>query len=115
MSYDVNQKQSFNQPVAQVSRSAATALEGLGGKVSGNPDKGQFEATFNKKVKSQPLNNRCQLRVKVAPQSDDSCQVLAKAYPVDPMGNKLTFGVQGNAAQVVMDTFLAELKAQLNA
>jgi hypothetical protein len=39
---------------------------------------------------------------------------MAKVYPVDPMGAKLTFGVRGNAAQTVMDTFLAELDEAVN-
>lgn len=115
MSYDVNHKQSFNHPAEMVSQSASQLLETLGGKTSqqSDPAKGLLEANFNKKVKSTMLVNRCQLKVKVVAQSPDSCNVLAKAYPVDPMGNKLAFGVRGNAAQVVIDTFFDELKTQL--
>jgi hypothetical protein len=117
MSYDVNARKSYNSPADTVSRNAAQILEQLGGKVSekSSPAKGQLEATFNKKVKDKSLPNRCQVRVKVVSQSADSCDVMAKVYPVDPMGNKLTFGVRGNAAQVVSDTFLTELEARIGA
>ena len=115
MSYDVNAKQSFDRPAAEVSQIALEVLNKLGGKISEktNPAKGQLESDFNKKINTQPLNNRCQLRVKVASQAAASCQVMIKAYPINPMGQKLTFGVQGNAAQTVVDTFLQELKNQI--
>jgi hypothetical protein len=115
MSYDVNTKKSFSSSAADVSRQAAQVLERLGGKASdkSNPAKGQLEVTFNKKVGEKPLPNRCQVRVKIAPDTDSSCNLMAKVFPVDPMGNRLTFGVRGDAAQVVSDTFLAELEASL--
>lgn len=117
MSYDVNTKKSYNSPADTVSQSAAQVLEQLGGKVSekSNPAKGQLEATFNKKIKDKALPNRCQVRVKVVSQSADSCNVMAKVYPVDPMGNKLTFGVRGDAAQVVSNTFITALEAKIGA
>lgn len=116
MSYDVNHQQSFSSPAAEVSHSALEILTSLGGKVTSktNPAKGQLEADFNKKISGQMLNNRCQLRIKVTSQSPESCQVMAKAYPIDPMGQKLAFGVQGNAAQIVIDTFFQELTRQVS-
>jgi hypothetical protein len=115
MSYDVNAKKSFDHPAAQVSATASDVLVKLGGKPSSksSPDKGQIEVTFNKKIKDRALVNRCQVRVKVVPQGN-SANLMAKVYPVDPMGAKLTFGVRGNAAQTVMDTFLAELDEAVN-
>lgn len=115
MSYDVNAKQNFNRPATEVSQVALEVLNSLGGKISAktNPAKGQLESDFNKKISTQPLSNRCQLRIKVKSQASESCQVMVKAYPIDPMGQKLTFGVQGNAAQVVVDTFFQELKNQI--
>lgn len=115
MSYDVNAKKSFNYPADQLSAAASDVLVKLGGKPSAksNPAKGQIEVTFNKKVKDRALVNRCQVRVKIVPQGD-STDLMAKVYPVDPMGAKLTFGVRGDAAQTVMDTFLAELNEVLN-
>ena len=111
MSYDVNGKQLINQPAGSVSGSIADVLVQLGGKTSAasNPAKGQLEAIFNKKVKERTLPNRCQLRVKVVAKSADSSIVMAKCFPVDPMGSRLTFGVRGDASQVVLDTFFDEL------
>ncbi len=115
MSYDVNFKQSYNQPAAKVGQSAADLLVQLGGKTSpsNNPAAGQLEATFNKQIKNQMLPNRCQLRIKIVAQSPESCQLMAKAFPIDPLGNKLGFGVIGNAAQVVINTFSEELAGRL--
>ncbi len=115
MSYDVNAKKSFNHPAAQLSSTVSDVLVKLGGKPSAksNPGKGQIEVTFNKKVKDRALVNRCQVRVKIVPQGDNA-DLMAKVFPVDPMGAKLTFGVRGDAAQTVMDTFLAELDEAAN-
>ncbi|HRV92313.1 MAG TPA: hypothetical protein P5526_09135 [Anaerolineae bacterium] len=114
MSYEVNAKQSYNRPAGQVSETASDLLVQLGGKPSdkNNPAKGQLEVIFNKKVKDRALPNRCQVRVKVVG-SGDNTTLMAKVFPVDPMGNKLTFGVRGDATQIVMDTFLAELDSSL--
>ena len=88
----------------------------MGGKLTknSNPAKGQLEADFNKKVKEQPLPNRCQVRLKILAAPEGGCMVMTKVYPIDPLGNRLTFGVRGDAAQVVSDTLAAELDATLN-
>ncbi len=112
MSYDINTKQTYNFSADIVGQAAVKAIQALGGELmsGSNPAKGQIEANFNKKVKDRALLNRCQLRIKITPDQADSCTVLTKTYPVDPMGNKLAFGVRGDAAQVVSDTFISELK-----
>ena len=115
MSYEVNAKQSYNRPAGQLSETASDLLVKLGGKPSdkNNPAKGQLDIIFNKKIKDRALPNRCQVRVKVVAEAGDNATLMAKVFPVDPMGNKLTFGVRGDASQVVMDTFLAELDSSL--
>jgi hypothetical protein len=115
MSYDVNSQKNYPTSAETASQTASQTLETLGGKLTknSNPAKGQLEADFNKKVKDQPLPNRCQVRVKIAPAATGGCTVMTKVYPIDPMGNKLTFGVRGDAAQVVSATFAAELEAVL--
>lgn len=116
MSYEVNAKQDYNHPAGQLSETASELLVKLGGKPSdkSNPAKGQLDIVFNKKIKDRALPNRCQVRVKVVAQSGDNCTLMAKVFPVDPMGNKLTFGVRGDASQIVMDTFLTELGSEIN-
>jgi hypothetical protein len=117
MSFDVVQKKSYSSPAKTLGQFTSQALETLGGKPSGrsNPTKGMFEVNFNKKVKNNALPNRIDLQIKIVPDADGGCNVMAKAFPVDPMGNKLTFGVQGNAAEVVMTTFIDELEKNINA
>lgn len=115
MAYEANQTKTYNHSAAGVIQSAAGIIEQLGGKTSkkNDPAKGYLEANFNKKVKGEFINNRCQLEVKVQAQSEEQCAVSAQAYPVDPIGRKLTFGVRGKPAQKVIDAFFAELATQI--
>lgn len=114
MAYDVKQAKSYQQPAQAMSQLAAATVARLGGKADkkNNPAAGHIEVTFNKQVKNQMLPNRIQLVVKLEAVSPESSQLSVLAYPVDPVGNKLMFGVRGNAARTVVDAFWAELEAQ---
>jgi hypothetical protein len=111
MSYVVKETKTYNQAAAEVIKSAETAINQLGGKPSkkNKPAEGRLEANFNKKVGGKPINNRVQLEVKIASQSAEQSSVSIEAYPVDPMGNKLAFGVRGQPGRVVIDAFLSAL------
>lgn len=115
MGYDVIQAKSYDRPAAEMSQLAAATVTKLGGRADkkSNPAAGHVEANFNKQVKNQMLVNRIQLVLKVEPVSAESSQVSVLAFPVDPLGNKLMFGVRGNAARTVVDCFFGELAAQL--
>ncbi|RME69606.1 MAG: hypothetical protein D6784_18130 [Chloroflexi bacterium] len=115
MAFDVIRKQNYPAPAQMVSQLTGKTLESLGGKLSkrNNPAKGMFEINFNKKIKNQALPNRIDLQIKVVPQESNGCNVMARAFPVDPLGNRLTFGVKGNAAEVVMMTFFDELEKSI--
>jgi hypothetical protein len=112
MAYDINQAKTYNQPAQELSQTAAAVIAKLGGKADkkSKPEAGQLMATFNKQVKNQMLPNRVQLIVKMEPVSPESSQVSVLAYPVDPVGNKLMFGVRGHATQTVVDHFFGELE-----
>ena len=112
MSYTVTESKTYNQAAGAVTKSAVEAISQLGGSQSkkSKPEAGRLEANFNKKVGSQPLNNRIQLEVSVTPQSAEQCTVSIVAYPVDPVGQKLMFGVRGQPARTVVDAFLEGLK-----
>jgi hypothetical protein len=43
----------------------------------------------------------------------DRCTASVEAYPVDPLGNRLRFGVLGEPARVVTSAFWARLEARL--
>lgn len=111
MSFVVKETKTYNQAAADVVKSAEAAITQLGGKPSkkNKPEKGHLEANFNKKIGGKPIDNRIQLEVDVASQSGDQCTVNIVAYPVDPMGNKLSFGVRGQPGKVVLDAFLENL------
>lgn len=114
MAYDINQAKTYQQPAQAMSQLAAAVATRLGGKADkkNNPMAGHIQVTFNKQVKNQMLPNRVQLVVKLESVSPESSQLSLSAYPVDPLGNKLMFGVRGNATRTVVDTFWAELDAQ---
>jgi hypothetical protein len=115
MAYDINQAKIYNRSNQEMSQVAATVITKLGGKADkkSNPAAGQLMATFNKQVKNQMLPNRVQIVVKMEPVSPESSQISLLAYPVDPLGNKLMFGVRGNATRTVVDCFFSELEAQV--
>lgn len=112
MSYVVKETKIYNRAADEIIKSAEAAIAQLGGKPSkkNKPAEGRLDANFNKKVGGKPLNNRVQLEVKITSQSPEQCQVAIEAYPVDPIGNKLAFGVQGQPGQVVLDAFLSALE-----
>jgi hypothetical protein len=115
MAYDINQAKTYNHSAQELSQAAAMVIARLGGKADkkSNPAAGQLMATFNKQVKNHMLPNRVQLVVKLEPVSPESSQVSVSAYPVDPLGNKLMFGVRGNATRTVVDHFFGELETQV--
>ena len=114
MAYEARQRKTYSHSADSISQSISKIVTHLGGKESkkSNPAKGRIDANFNKKIKGQYMNNRIQLQVKVDSQSSEECLVSAMAYPVDPVGQKLAFGVQGEPARFVMDIFFKEMDGE---
>ncbi len=111
MAYDAKHRKTYNHSAEFISQSLSEIITNLGGKESqkSNPAKGRLDANFNKKIKNEYINNRIQLQVKIDAQSPEQCMVSAISYPVDPVGQKLAFGVLGEPARVVIDAFFTEL------
>ena len=114
MSYDAKLRKEYAHATDQLSISIEQLLTNLGGKPAKGKSlpHGQFDVNFNKKINGEFINNRIQLKVKVAPVNDRSCTVSAMAYPVDPVGQKLAFGVIGEPAKHVLDVMFSFLDAQ---
>jgi len=115
MSYEAKQTKNYNQAADEITKSASTVLESLGGKASkkNKPEQGRLDVNFNKKLKGKFMNNRVQVQVQITAQSPEQCTIAAQAYPVDPVGMKLTFGVQGKPAHQVLEVFFSELESQI--
>ena len=59
------------------------------------------------------FGNRVQLIVQVTEQTGGQGALALEAYPVDPLGKKLLFGVMGDPARLVVNAFTVRLDARL--
>ena len=115
MSYEVKESKSFPRPAAEVLALAGELVTQLGGK---RPRKdpgveGQVQADFNKEVGGKSFVNRVQLIIRVVGDGPDLCTASVEAYPVDPLGKRLLFGVMGEPARLVTSAFWERLEARL--
>jgi hypothetical protein len=114
MSYAVNETKELSRPAADVLATVRELLVQLGGKRPkkdpGEAD--QVQADFNKEVAGRAFANRVRVIVRVA--GDTSrCTTSVEAYPVDPLGNRLQFGVVGEPARFVAGVIWERLEARL--
>ena len=77
-----------------------------------SPSSGRVEATFNKSVAGRAFGNRVTVIAQVSEQASGSALSL-EAFPVDPLGKKLLFGVLGEPARLVVDAFTSRLDGRL--
>jgi len=114
MSYVVNETKELLRPAADALAMAREILIQLGGKRPRNvPDVAdQVQAEFNKEVGGRAFANRVRVIVRVAGDAA-RCTTSVEAYPVDPLGNRLQFGVVGEPARFVAGVIWERLDARL--
>jgi hypothetical protein len=115
MPYEVKESRVYARPAAEVASAAAEVVKQIEGKLAkgSDPAKGRLEANFNKSVAGKAFGNRVQLVVQAIGQAGAECTLALEAFPVDPLGKKLLFGVMGDPARLVMNAFTARLDARL--
>ena len=115
MPYQVRESKVYPRPAAEVLAAAAEVVKEIEGKLAkgSDPSTGRVEASFNKSVAGKSFMNRVQLVVQAKGQAGDDCTLELEAYPVDPLGKKLLFGVLGEPARLVVSAFTARLDARL--
>lgn len=115
MGFDLKESRTYPRPAAEVAVASAEVMKELEGKLAkgSDPAAGRVEAAFNKSVGGKAFGNRVQLLVQVTSQGDGGCAMALEAYPVDPLGKKLLFGVLGDPARLVVNAFTARLDARL--
>jgi len=115
VSYEVKESRAYPGPASAVAAAVQEEVVQLGGKLAkaSKPAEGYLEANFNKEVGGKSFGNRVQLVVRVAGESAERCALTIDAYPVDPLGKKLLFGVLGAPAKLVIDALCARLDARL--
>lgn len=114
MSYTVKETRSFLRPAADLLAIAGALVGELGGKRPRKPPgDGAVHAEFNKAVGREVFGNRVQLIVRAADDGAGRGALSLEAYPVDPLGRPLAFGVVGDPARRVADAFWAGLTTRL--
>jgi len=114
MSYAVKDTKEFSHPVADVAAAAGETITQLGGKRSKKDAgiAGEVHADFNKEIGGRAFTNRVHLIARVTGDATRGSVVL-EAYPVDPLGNQLQFGVVGEPAKLVTGAIWQRLEARL--
>jgi hypothetical protein len=115
MPFEVKESKVYARPAAEVVAACAEVMKEIEGKMAktSDPAKGRVEANFNKSVAGKSFGNRVQLVVQVTGQTGTDCALALEAYPVDPLGKKLLFGVMGDPARLVVKAFTERLEARL--
>ncbi len=113
MPYEVKEARTYPGAPDVVRATAAEVAARLGGKAARKPVEGAVDVTFNKIVGGTALLNRIQLVLRVAGSGPGQTTAAAEVFPVDPVGQRLLFGVVGEPARVVANAFWAALDARL--
>jgi hypothetical protein len=113
MPYEVKEARTYPGTPEAVRAAAAEIAAKLGGKPAKKAAAGVVDVTFNKDVGGKALLNRIQLQLRCAEAGPGQCSAAAEVFPVDPVGQKLLFGVLGEPARVVANAFWAALDAKL--
>lgn len=114
MPFEVKQEKQYPKSSTAVYDAALKAVAGLGGKLlRQNPDSGEFEATFDKKILGQVLGDRTQMSAKITAQSEESSTIAVEIYPLDAIGRKLMFGARKGVSETVVTWFFAHLEHHL--
>ena len=114
MPYEINEEKKYSQPAEALYAAALKAAAGLEGKVDRqDPQKGQFEIRFDKKILGKVLGERTYLGIKVLAQPEGGSAIAVEAYPLDPVGQKLLFGARKGVTATVVSWFFAHLEHHL--
>jgi hypothetical protein len=113
VSHEVVESRAFARPAAAVLALASDIAAQLGGKRPKHAAGDCVTADFNKQIGGRAFSNRVQIVVRVTADGPDRCSAHVEAYPIDPIGNRLRFGVLGDPAQLVTRAFWEQLEARI--
>ncbi len=113
MRYELNEARIYPGAPEAVHAAAVEVAARLGGKPARKPLEGAVDVTFNKVIGGRALLNRIQLVLRIAGSGPGQTIATAEIFPVDAVGNKLLFGVVGEPARLVANTFWRALEARL--
>jgi hypothetical protein len=114
MDYTIRETKTYPGSMDRSWPAIELAVKGLQGKIlARSPQTGQVTARFGKTIHGQVLGDRTQIEIHVAAIEPASVQIGLEAYPVDPVGRKLLFGVRKGVTRTVLTWFVAHLDHQL--
>jgi hypothetical protein len=113
MGYEVKEARTYAATAGEVRAAAAEVAAKLGGKAAKKAAEGEVDATFNKAVGNKVLLNRIRVVLRFSEPGPGQCSAAAEVFPVDPVGQKLLFGVMGEPARAVANALWAALDARV--
>ena len=114
MSYIVKETRPVPRPAAELLALATAIVTELGGKPPKKPAAdGALRAEFNKSVGGTSFGNRVLLIVRASDDGGGGSELSVEAYPIDPLGKPLLFGVIGEPARLVTSALWTRLAARL--
>ena len=110
----VQESKNYDKGAGEVWKAVLAAIPALGGKVlSQEAAKGRIDGQMDKKMKGEVLGDRSKVEIAFAATDATSCTVTIRVYPINPVGQKLTFGARPGVAQKVAAHFWDAVDAQL--
>jgi hypothetical protein len=115
MPYELKQEKNYDQPPTAVYDAALKAVAGLeGALLRQNPDSGELEAKFDKKILGHVLGDRTRMAASVRAGEGANSVIAVEAYPIDAVDRKLMFGARKGVTQTVLTWFFAHLEHHLD-
>ena len=111
MSYEMKQEKSYDRSPTAVYSATTKAVASLQGEfLHQNPDSGELEAKFDKKILGDILGDSTQMTARVRSGEGEHSAIAVKIYPIDAVRRKLMFGARKGVTQSVMTWFFAHLE-----
>ena len=113
MSYTINEEKSFSKTQADLMKATHAAVTGLEGKVlKEDAENHKIEIQYPKTIHGKVLGDRTVFNVQAVPDGEQA-KLVVEAFPVNAVGQKLSFGARKGVTRTVLDWFWAHIDHNL--